>query len=174
MTRFDKCLAFTLKQEGGYSNVTGDRGGSTYKGITQVVYNNFRQNQGQPQLSVSQATDIEINAIYRNEYWKPILGDALHEPLDLVVFDTAVNSGVRKASKILQSCLGIADDGVIGNNTLAALRDDIAADMLSKLVRTYLDIRKANYYIIVNNNPTQVKFLKGWLNRLDAIKEEIK
>jgi lysozyme family protein len=38
------------------------------------------------------------------------------------VFDGAVNSGVGQAAKWLQRAVGVKDDGIIGQGTLAAVR----------------------------------------------------
>ena len=41
--------------------------------------------------------------------------------LALLVFDAAVNCGVGRAARWLQGVLGVAQDGVLGDITLAAL-----------------------------------------------------
>lgn len=40
----------------------------------------------------------------------------------LSVFDAAVNHGLGNASRMLQRAVGVVDDGVIGNMTIAAIK----------------------------------------------------
>lgn len=169
MNRFNECLAFTLGEEKGDSNDKADHGGLTHKGCTQAVYDDYRRSVGQPPRLVTQADDAEITDIYWHGYWKPIGGDTLPTPLDLVVFDTAVNSGPKMAIRLLQRALGVTDDGIIGYQTQKALHDDTVAGMIPHVVTDYLQFREQNYHRIVNNDPTQARFLDGWLNRCQAL-----
>ena len=41
---FDACLAFTLKEEGGYSDNPADPGGATNMGITLATYRQWSDN----------------------------------------------------------------------------------------------------------------------------------
>jgi len=43
-----------------------------------------------------------------------------------------------------------------------------------KLTLRLCDRREERYYAIVRTNPTQRKFLKGWLNRLNDLRREIR
>jgi hypothetical protein len=48
-------------------------------------------------LDVKSLTKEEAADIYRHDYWEKAGCDELPWPLDMVVFDTAVNMGVRRA-----------------------------------------------------------------------------
>lgn len=84
-------------------------------------------------------------------------------------YDTAVNTGIPRAIKILQqaanevnsSSYSISVDGQMGPKTRAAVCR--AGD--DALLKAYTKKQEAFYRSIVARNPTQEKFLKGWLRR---------
>jgi len=88
------------------------------KGVTLDTYRQYRPNATKDDLR--RITDAEVRAIYREGYWRKVRGDSLPAGLDLVAFDAAVNSGPRRGAQWLQRALGVAEDGVIGPNTIAA------------------------------------------------------
>lgn len=170
MTRFDYCLIFVLSREGGYVDHKSDRGGRTNKGITQRVYSKYRKEAGLTDRHVKDITNDEITAIYRLKYWNQAKCGLLPDPLDLYVFDSAVNHGPARAVKLLQRALGVDDDGLLGPKTIDALHEEIAAGQLSELCRNFLVIRQEFYDAIVENDPTQQVFADGWANRLEHLR----
>jgi lysozyme family protein len=104
---FERCLAITLKWEGGYSNHPDDPGGPTMKGIIQREYDAWRRKQGKRPRPVRQIEDDELRAIYQGEYWDVMACDSLGLGLDLCAFDAAVNSGVGDAKKWLEQAQDI-------------------------------------------------------------------
>lgn len=118
-TNFGHSLALTLVYEGLYSNNPRDPGGATMCGITQLVYDQDREERGLPPQSVKYSTEAERASIYRRRYWGSIRGDDLGAGIDYAVFDFAVNSGVRRAVKTLQRMVGAVQDGSLGSATLA-------------------------------------------------------
>jgi len=63
------------------------------------------------------------------------------------------------AIKLLQRAVDCDDDGIFGQNTLAAVNSkDCYQDFLTEAKLYYRDI--------VFHNPKKSKFLNGWLNRL--------
>lgn len=128
LANYPDILKRVLKHEGGYSNHPRDRGGPTNKGITQGVYDDFRELAGQPRRSVKLLAAEEMAAIYDRNYWDKVAGDALPGGLDYAVFDFGVNSGVGRANQYLQRCLASRKlydgriDGIVGIRTLAALQ----------------------------------------------------
>ena len=169
MSRFDTCLAAVSKLEGGASNHPADKGGLTMAGVTQATYDTYRRRKGLPPRPVTQSTPVERADIYRSQYWTPVRGDALPPPLDLVIFDMAVNSGPDRAIKTLQRALGVTVDGAFGAQTLRALQEDTAAGQVDHLVSQVLELREAFYRGLVAKDASQKVFLAGWLNRLDAL-----
>lgn len=170
MNRFDYCLRFVLDREGGYSDHKSDRGGATNFGITQKTYDASRQEAGVLTRPVFSITANEVTAIYRLRYWNVAKCGLLAEPLDLYVFDSAVQHGPARAVKLLQRALGVADDGQLGPKTIGALHEEIAAGQLPELCRNFLAIRQDFYDDIVDADPTQQKFAEGWSNRLDHLR----
>ena len=166
---FEKSLPFVLRWEGGYVNHPADPGGATNKGVTQRVYDDWRRRQGEPPRDVREITDAEVHAIYEADYWMPPRCDLLGRQLDLVQFDTAVNMGVGRAVKFLQQAVGCGVDGDFGPATQKAAE---ACDLGSTII-AYCDIREAFYRNLAQRRPQMQVFLKGWLNRLNALRQEV-
>ena len=162
MSRFDTCLQVILAAEGGYCDVAGDAGGATCYGISTAVAraNGYAGEMCDLPLSVAAL-------IYKTRYWDVVKADQVPAPADLVVFDAAVNCGVGRAARQLQVALGVAVDGVLGPHTLQVLG---LANGLA-LAHTLLDIRQRFYEDLVRADPGQEKFLAGWLNRVQHLRE---
>ena len=92
MNDFDKALKFVLKWEGGYSNDPNDPGGETKYGISKRSY---------PELDISKLTLKQVKEIYYQNYWLKAGCDDLPYPFNIVVFDTAVNMGRRRALEFI-------------------------------------------------------------------------
>lgn len=122
-SNFDKCLALTLKEEGGNDDDPRDPGGRTSRGITAERWAEWRgQNLNRDLPSdVWQAPQSEVEAIYREKYWDAMSCDDLPSGVDLAVFDFGVNSGPSRSAKFLQNIVIPTEvDGEIGPNTIAA------------------------------------------------------
>lgn len=165
---FDAALKFVLRWEGGFVDHPNDPGGRTNKGVTQKVYDGWRSRQGQPLRDVKLIEDSEVDSIYASDYWLPPRCDLLATPLELVQFDTAVNMGVGRAVRFLQGSVGCAVDGDFGPGTERA----VAQCDAGTVVGAYCDRREAFYRDLAQNNPKLAVFLKGWLNRLNALRTE--
>jgi lysozyme family protein len=158
---FGASLPFTLRWEGGFVDDPDDR-------VTQNVYHAWRADQGLPQQDVRQINNQEVAAIYYERYWLPAKCDVLLSKLDLAAFDTAVNMGPNRAIKILQEAVGSPADGVFGPATKAACDScDLGEAMIN-----YCDVREGLYRTFAQR-PGQDRFLKGWLNRLNALRREL-
>lgn len=162
--RFAACLAQVLRHEGGYVDHPADPGGATNLGITLATLAAWR---GKPvtKQDVRDLTVAEAGEIYRARYWLPIRGDALPPGVDLAVFDAAVNSGPMRAAKWLQSVLGVAQDGEIGLQTLAAL----ARAPGPVTVITDLCDARMRY---LRGLPTWSTFGRGWTRRVAEVEGE--
>jgi lysozyme family protein len=150
-------------------NHPADPGGATNKGVTQKVYDDWRKRQGLAPRDVRQLEDAEMHAIYEAGYWLPPRCDLLQRQLDLVQFDTAVNMGVGRAVRMLQGALGCGVDGDFGPATKKA----VEACSLGGTVKAYCDAREAYYRRLAEQKPKLAVFLKGWLNRLNALRKEV-
>lgn len=166
---FQAALPFILRWEGGYVNHPADPGGATNRGVTQRVYDDWRIRQGVPARDVRQITDDEVQAIYETNYWLPPRCDLLQQQLDLVQFDTAVNMGVSRAVRMLQEALGCGVDGDFGPGTRTAAK---SCDLSSTII-DYCRQRETYYRKLAEQNPKLKVFLKGWMNRLNALRKEV-
>jgi lysozyme family protein len=164
----ESALQFVLRWEGGFVDHPNDPGGRTNKGITQKVYDSWRQRQGMASQDVKLISNDEVHAIYAQDYWLPPRCDLLGSPLDLIQFDTAVNMGVGRAVRFLQGTLGCAADGNFGPTTERALTGCDAGTA----VADYCQRREDFYRGLVQKNADLGVFLKGWMNRLNSLRKE--
>lgn len=160
---YDRALAEVFKHEGGYVDHPKDPGGATNMGITFKVLQAWRGKEITKQ-DVKNLTRAEAADIYRKNYWDKVRGDELPAGLDLAVFDFAVNSGPKRAAEFLQRLLGVTADGIIGSDTLAAVR---AVKDVALLVNMYMD-RRESFLKGLKTFPT---FGKGWLIRTKAVRQ---
>ena len=161
--RFAACLPLILKHEGGYVDHLRDPGGATNKGITQKTYDSWRDRKGQSRQSVRSITSDEVAAIYRRDYWDAIKGDDLPAGIDYCVFDFAVNSGIDRASRYLQSAVGSPSDGKIGPATIAAAK----ASNAKAAIEAICDARMA-FLRGLSHWPT---FGRGWTSRVNDVRD---
>jgi lysozyme family protein len=93
------------------------------------------------------------------------------EPLDVQLFDAAINHGAGRAKKMLQRVLGVDEDGVIGKGTMRALHEEVIASSAEVIAQAYLDERARFFRRIVEKDVSQTAFLKGWMRRVDHMRE---
>lgn len=160
---FDEALKRVLVHEGGYVNHPKDPGGATNKGVTQRVYDGWRDRLKLPRQSVRYIKDQEVSDIYRRQYWDAIRGDDLPRGFDYSTFDAAVNSGVSQGAKWLQRALGVTADGQIGEATLEAARKANGAAVINKAN----DLRLA----MLRGLKTWGTFGKGWERRVSDVRK---
>lgn len=147
---FEQAVAMVLKHEGGYVNDSRDPGGETRFGISKRAY---------PDVDILRLTEDEAKAIYKRDYWDKLRTDEIPEPLAICLFDAAVNMGRDKAVRLLQRACGVAQDGVMGGNTIAA------ANRLSDAVVRF-STERAIAYTGIRGFDT---FGKGWLRRTFSV-----
>ena len=159
-SRFDACMPFIFKAEGGYSDNPADPGGPTNFGITLAT---LRAYEGDPNLTaedVKKLTSAVAREIYRTAYWNRMQCGALPAGLDLEVFDFGVNSGPAESVKTLQGLVGVTQDGSVGPITLAAVRQFNVGDLIGRFAQA----RLAFYQSL--NMP---EFGQGWATRVAHI-----
>ena len=89
---FEKGFKFVLKWEGGYVDDPNDPGGETNLGISKRAY---------PELDIPSVTLSQAKDIYYRDYWLLADCDKLPFPLNICLFNCAVNCGVYRALKIM-------------------------------------------------------------------------
>ncbi len=154
---FDACMPIILQSEGGFVNNLADPGGATNLGITIGTLSAWL---GRPATvaDVQALTPASVAPIYQKNYWDAASCGSWDAGVDLMVFDMAVNQGVGRAIKTLQSALGVTADGAVGPATQAAAELATASDLISKISTA----REAFYRSL----STFSTFGTGWLNRL--------
>lgn len=149
---FAQARDFTRRWEGGYVNDPDDAGGATNFGITQRTYDRFRKEWGQTSRAVRDISAEEVSTIYQS-YWESSGAGKLPPPLSAVHFDSSFHFNPRRAE-------AWKDDVV-----KAYPNDPVAA------AKAYVEKRIAFRHERVKKEPSQKKFLKGWLNRDQALME---
>ena len=154
---FDEAVDLILGPtiEGGYSNDPRDPGGETNHGISKRAH---------PNVDIKNLTTEGAAEIYLHEYWIPAHCDDLPWPLDVVVFDSAVNQGVVTAVELLQKTANVAQDGSWGPKTKAAVANGTRLD-LAEFVALFMADRALRYTGTRNFDI----YGRGWLKRLFKI-----
>lgn len=161
---FDECFAHVLKSEGGYVNDPADRGGETNMGVTIGAWGAYKGRAIKPGEMKALTPDV-VKPFYKSMYWDAVGGDRLPPSVAYAVFDFAVNAGVSRAAKFLQRAVGAVDDGVVGSGTLGM----VAKADPAKLLQNFTSQKIAFYTDLAQRNPSQQKFLKGWLARVNEV-----
>ncbi len=169
----DRILDDVLRREGGYVSHAADRGGPTNYGITQRTLAAWR---GRPATAddVRTLTDADAREIYQRRYVVDPGFETLPDPLRGQVVDDGVLSGPRTAVRDLQRALRrsgahVAIDGRLGPQTRAALDGSDTRRVHARLVQ----VRAERIGRIVQRDPTQARFLTGWLGRVTAFAEDL-
>lgn len=133
---FEKAIGFSLPWEGGatFTDDPDDPGGATKYGISKRAH---------PDVDIPNLTEDQAKAIYEHDYYLAAGCDQLDEPLDLVVFDAAVNLGVHRALDFLNEATNAG-----GNTALVVCQE-----------------RDAYYADLAHRKPEMGKYLHGWLRR---------
>lgn len=171
---FEKAFREVLNFEGGYSDHAADRGGKTRYGITESTARAHGYKGAISDLPLETAKEI-----YYRSYWSNHLYGQLPEAVAIEMFDQAVNMGTGTANRNLQRCINllsksgeIAVDGVIGPATVNACTQVYRlypADLV-----LWLNIAQgARYLEIMDRDPEQKVFARGWGRRVKLTKEAV-
>jgi lysozyme family protein len=160
-TNFEKSLAELLKHEGGFVNHPSDPGGVTNLGVTQAVWEDWID-RAVSEENMKALTPAKVAPLYKELYWDRIKGDKLPSGVDYCVFDAAVNSGVSRAVKWLQTTVGAVADGAIGEQTLK--------QVLLTNPLMIIDKYSANRLAFLQRLATWPVFGKGWERRVEEVR----
>lgn len=156
MKDFDEAFHKLLGHEGGYSNHSKDRGGETMWGVTIAVARANGYQGVMKDLPVSKSKEI-----YKQAYWNPIRADELPAEIRYLVFDAAVNSGVKQAVKWLQRAVGAQEDGVVGKVTL-----DACESLNEHLIARRMLSARLEFMASLSSWPS---FGRGWARRVASL-----
>lgn len=167
----EQIIQNTLKHEGGFSFHKQDKGGATNRGITIKTYQQVKPNATVEDLK--NLSEKEAIQIYLDLYFYKPQVDKLPERIQDVMFDSNVHHGPVMATKLLQRALRylghttIQVDGILGSETLkTAFKTDS-----NRLRTAIIKQRERLFANIINTNPKQAVFYRGWMNRLNSFKE---
>jgi lysozyme family protein len=152
-------------------DVPGDSGGLTKFGIDAADH---------PGIDIRALTLEVATEMYRAGEWTACFCDGLPEKVDTAVFDCAVNCGCAVSAILLQRAINargfkVVTDGEIGQRTAAAAMAICAGSGgADYMVSALLAMRRTRYENIVLAHPSDAKFLKGWLNRVDDLETFLK
>lgn len=175
MAEFEIAHAILEKLEGFHSNDPVDRGGETVFGISRKHH---------PEWEGWQFWDLGINEkrllkdlakrFYRSRYWLPLQAHQYPtQRLGNIVYQAAVNCGIRTASRWLQRATNASTgstlrlDGLVGNHTLHALFEGLPR--IGEIEDTCLAYQREHYLTLVERDKSQERFLRGWMNRIEDL-----
>ena len=164
---FESSLKFVLAREGGKCDDPLDRGGRTNMGITQRVYDSWRFDKGLTKRDVWLMPEEEAATIYKELYWDAVRGDDLPHPLDLILFDSAVQHGAREAAIFVHGALGVEEADAIGPLTLQQIARVDPTELAVEVVTERVDF----YRHLIAVDPDQKRFEAGWGNRIALLCE---
>jgi lysozyme family protein len=166
----DQMIDDVIRREGGFVNHPRDRGGATNFGITQST---LSRHLGRPASvdDVRGLSRVVAGEIYRREYFEGPRLDRLPARVQAFVFDAAVNHGPARAIRFVQQVCDdagfgpLAVDGACGPATQRAAT--LAERVMGAWLLAALVEERRNFYVaLVERDPGQRVFLRGWLNRL--------
>jgi lysozyme family protein len=173
-----------IDREGGYVDHPNDLGGPTMFGITEDV----------ARLHGHEGSMVELSRriaviIYEEQYWFGPRFDQVGAMSELVaeeLLDTGVNMGLRYATEFLQRSLNALNaqertyadlmvDGLIGNNTLVALKKYLAhrgSEGQQVLLKALNCLQGARYIELSQAREKNEAFVYGWLRTRVVLSHE--
>jgi lysozyme family protein len=164
MADFSTSFIRLQKWEGGFvlENVSGDSGGKTCSGISYANnpawpgWNLLAKNGNVIDDGVKQA----VIDFYELQYNGIGMDKIIAQPVADQIFQGYINCG-GIALAWAQAIAGVAQDRIIGAESIAAINSVVASSFCGK----YANAQDAYYDAIVARNPSQEKFLAGWKAR---------
>lgn len=153
----------------GFANDPDDLGGATMCGVTLATFTEYCRRKGYPRPTIVRLKAItykEWLEILKTMFWDKWKADQINnESVALILVDWVWGSG-KYGITIPQRAIGVTADGIVGPKTIAAVN---ARDpkQLFDLIRKE---RLAYIERICKSRPTNLKYIRGWLNRLNDIK----
>ena len=153
----------------GFVNDPDDLGGATMCGVTLATFTDYCRRKGYPRPTIVRLKAIKYKEwleILKTMFWDKWKADQINnESVALILVDWVWGSG-KYGITIPQKAIGVTADGIVGPKTIAAVN---AKDpkQLFDLIRKE---RLAYIERICKSRPTNLKYKRGWLNRLNDIK----
>lgn len=177
-TKWERAIRFVLAYEGGWVDNTSDRGGETFRGIARNFHGDWAgwavvdSMKAAPDFPANVNFDPALKGLvvefYRAHFWNPIAGDELPEKTAIIIFDMAVNSGVKVAARTLQSLLAVECDGYIGPQTIKT-----AHSREESIIHWLIYAREDFYLDLMKRKPDQRVWAVNWFTRLQELRQEV-
>ena len=175
MANFDLYFPKEIIAEGSaYEDVEGDSGGCTKYGLTLDDVKEYHVDLDHNGVfDCNDVKSIDRNTAHnmlKSLYWDYFKADQItNQSLAEFIVDSGLNQGRVLIVKYIQGIVGVEADGHFGPNSLKALLDHLADGAEDEFDALYKK-REDRYNAIVASRPSQSKFIKGWMNRLNSIK----
>lgn len=161
MSSFDDACLVVQKHEGGYSNDPDDHGGATNFGITMKDLATFRGH-GVTEDDVKNMKFDEAKLIYKAFYWDVMKLDQIYDSkLQTIFLDQGILHGPQSCIRIIQRVMKMPSDGIMGPLTIGAVNFTNSKIFAKKFIFWLQN----SYVDICVNEPSQLRFLKGWIAR---------
>ena len=171
MANHKKLIPFIKSHEGGFVNDPDDLGGATNKGVTIGTYTEYCRKKGYPVPTIERLKNISDETwedIFKSLYWDRWKADEIkNQSVANILVDWVWASGVP-GIKRPQGIVGVKPDGIVGKDTLSAINSKNPEELFNTIKQD----RIAFIDEICRKRPANLKFKKGWLNRINAIKFE--
>lgn len=170
MAKCELLLPYLMRWEGGYVNDPHDRGGATNKGVTIATWRKVGYDiNGDGNIDVVDLQELSdydvLTRVLKPHYWdRWQADDIISQSVANILVDWVWGSGAY-GIKIPQRLLGVEIDGIVGPQTLAAVNAQEPRELFMRLKQERADF----LHRIVDNNPTQKRFIRGWMNRLNDL-----
>jgi lysozyme family protein len=162
ISNWQKSFELMLKSEGGFVNHPSDPGGMTNLGVTKATWENWVGRESD-EAEMRGLTPEKVEPLYKKKYWDAVRGDEIENGgVAYLLFDFAVNAGVGRSIKTLQTAVGVTPDGGFGPMTMAAVQAIDPVELIEKFSQA-----KEDFYRSLTTFST---FGKGWLNRVADVK----
>lgn len=160
MNRFEACLPFLLKEEGGFVDHPDDPGGITNLGVTRETWQRYTGKKAS-EATMRALTPADVAPLYKKQYWDRVRADEVPIGLDLALFDFAVNSGPVNAIRHLQDHVDTDVDGIFGPATMTQVWKRDTNEIIIGLCQSRLDF--------LRTLPHWKTFGKGWEKRISRV-----
>lgn len=175
MADFNQYFPIEVGLEGAaYEEVKGDSGGCTKFGLTLDDVKEYHVDINHDGVfdckDVASIDRLLAAKVLKAVYWDYFKADQIpDQSLAMYIVDSGLNQGRPLIVKYIQSIIGVDIDGHYGPQTFATLLEHIKIDGGKDEYDALHKKRLDRYNAIVAARPDQAKFIKGWMNRLNAI-----
>lgn len=179
---FDAAFDNAMYWEGGgrHHRVVGDLGGDTKFGISLRFMENLPlavadidRDGHVDALDIKALSEEQAKGFYLKHFWIHYqLGNIKSEMVAIKLFNMFINMRGRVAGRAAQRALaccgvrGVVEDGYLGPISQGEINSVSCSPSLTAMYLAALRAQQEGIYrLIVANNPSQEKFLNGWVRR---------